>query len=784
MRRYCKQAVTLATVVALGVSMLNGANVAQAKKQKPKMSKKMTMTVSQTKKLKVKKLKKSKIKKTTWKVSSKKKLSLSKKKKDMVTVKAKKKGTVKVTAIIKMKSGKKYKLSTKVKIKAKQANPDSVPEKTAPAGQTNVPVTTAPVATPTGNTAISTVPPTIAPTKAPIMDATAKKEEAAAQMKIMEKLPAADTYEKTVAAPALMTMLDGTEVTTKEQWGARREEIKSILQRYMYGIWRNGADEQVTYTASEDELEIVIKRGDAESEFTATVEIPEGTAPEGGWPVLVSVGGFSNSYVGASGYATITFDPNHVASDNTNRSGAFYELYPYSTSDWKEQTGTVMAWAWGASKILDALQNGAGAQLNISTENTIVTGVSRYGKAAAAAGAFEERFKVSMPVCSGYGGMTMARYNSNNLTYNLLPEFENDPKVDDVADLAAWKSSGGNEPINSLQGAGWFNETYKGFASYQNLPFDAHYIAALSAKDDHYMFIVTGINSDMWSSPPGFWWCYQEAKPAFTLMGLEDNLAIQMHLNLHGIETVDLCKLFTFTEQHFYGKTLDATDYPAPWDEILANFTLDDLKTCIFASEANQEAYMAGMPVDPSTLPPNPDNEVSVDVSFGDEKVATTVKRSATSDGLVSELTGDEAGTGFSYQYGPEMQYGESYVRFDLKLPEGKKLSDYSSVSFVCQTDGNYYGKKMALVANPKTTGLPNEIEYDYDSGATSNAVNLSGGQDFPNNTSTARALSLNIDNTLAQQLDGQEVEMSIYIHMECGEGDAQYTIRDISFNE
>ncbi len=757
MKRFAKKTIAITMALALGSSFMGNVSGTYAKQAKPSVSKKVTMKVGQTKTLKIKKVSKSKIKKTTWKVGSKKKLKISKKTKNTIKIKALRTGTTTVKAVVKV--GKKnYKLTTKVTIK-KKSKPAVTPgggDAVVPTQQPNV-----------------TNPPEPTP---------GQTKEESAEMKIMEKLPEVSTYEKTIVPPDLMMMLDGSKVTTKAQMATRQQEIRAMLQRYMYGIWRSG--EEVSYQVDGSNINITIREGGKTASFSASYTCPTGTAPAGGWPVMVSVGGFSNSYVAQSGYATISFDPNKVASDNTARTGAFYTLYPYKTSDWKEQTGSVLAWAWGASKIIDALEKGAGSELGISVTNTIVTGVSRYGKAAAAAGAFESRFKVSMPVCSGYGGMTMWRYNSNNLTYNLLPEFENDPKVGDVSDLSAWKSTGGNEPINSLQGAGWFNDTFKSFGTYQNLPFDANYIAALSAREDHYMFIVTGINSDMWSSPPGFWWCYEEAKPAFDLMGLSDNFAIQMHLNLHGIETVDLCKLFTFTDYHFYDKVKASTTYPSPWNDILAEFKLADLKTCIFASEANKEAYEAGKPIDPSLIPPNPDVSAMISVMFGDTQKQATVKRSSESDALIAELTGEAAGKGFSFTYGPNKQYGFSYARFDLDIPEGKKISDYKSVTFTCQTEANYYGKKMALVVNPKDTGLPAEINYDYGSGAISNAINLSGGVDLPNNTSTAKKLTLDIDAAAAASLDGKALECTIYLHMEHSEGTAQYTISNIKFNE
>lgn len=791
MRKKAKKIVALFSVFAMTVMMFGQTNVVSAKKSKPSMKKKVTIHVSEKKTLKITKIAKSKIKKTTWKVSNSKKLKLTKKGKTKVILKGVKTGTAKVTAVVKT-SKKTYRLKTKVKITKKSVKKDTSTQSPAPEVTTSVPsvkpsinptgtpvVTTAPATTPVST---PTVTPTIKPTETPASTPEATPKENV-EMKIMESLPAANTYDKTIDPPDILKMLDGTQVKTKDQWLQRKEEVKAILQRYMYGIWRDGAGEKVSYEVEGNTISITIERDGKKASFDATYSCPDGTAPEGGWPVLVSVGAIGNGYIAEAGYATISFNPSDIASDDTKRNGAFYTLYPYSMTDWKEQTGTVMAWAWGVAKILDAVNAGAGSQLSISNSNSIVTGVSRYGKAAAAAGAFDERIKVSMPVCSGYGGMTMARYSSNGLTYNLLPDYAEDPKVDDVSDLSAWLSTGGNEPINSLQGAGWFNEEYKSFASYQNLPFDAHFIASLSASENHYLFIVTGINSDMWNSPPGFWWCFQEAKPVYDLMGVTDNLAIQMHLNLHGLETEDLCKLFAFTDNNFYNKPIDTTQFPAPWNEIYKNFKLDDLKTCVFASDANKEAYEAGFPVDSTKLPPNPDQNATVKVAFADVETSVVVHRSSGSDALVSELTGDAAQTGFKFRYGPEKQYGDSYARFELKLPEEKNLSDYSSVTFTCQTDSNYYGKRMALVVNPLSTGLPEKIDYDYESGAISNAVSVTGGLEFPNNTSTARELTMNIDKTVAGTVDGTILECAIYLHMECAEGKAEYTITNIKFN-
>ena len=59
----------------------------------------------------------------------------------------------------------------------------------------------------------------------------------------------------------------------------------------------------------------------------------------------------------SKGYAVLVLESSKIASDDTKHRGAFYDLYPYGAGS-DEQTGVLMAWAWGASKVLDAVYAG------------------------------------------------------------------------------------------------------------------------------------------------------------------------------------------------------------------------------------------------------------------------------------------------------------------------------------------------------------------------------------------------------------------------------------------
>ncbi len=80
----------------------------------------------------------------------------------------------------------------------------------------------------------------------------------------------------------------------------------------------------------------------------------------------------------------------------------------------------MMSQAWGISRVLDALEsptvNRAADRsklINVDITKSAITGVSRLGKMALVAGAFEPRFLVVNPVTSGSGGTVIDRFHSN-----------------------------------------------------------------------------------------------------------------------------------------------------------------------------------------------------------------------------------------------------------------------------------------------------------------------------------------------------------------------------------
>ena len=450
------------------------------------------------------------------------------------------------------------------------------------------------------------------------------------------------------ALPNAYVFRDGTNVTTLEEWARRQEEISDMYQYYMYGVMPDGSLENVTYQSissyttmvfdwatwtmiektieagpNQKFIEISIEKGGKTVKFIATATLPSVTVegvttlvpPEhaDGYPVLIvigSLGSAQKNYLNNNGYAVIEFSNNEIAADDANRTGIFYELYPYGPK-WDEQTGVLMAWGWGVSKIIDVLEiDSAGSKsLNISPVNTIVTGVSRNGKAAAVAGAFDSRIKVTAPASSGAGGMASFRYNSAGKTYDYssLPLNEFIDHSGEANGTATWQSYqdnptrvvGSNEGLSNLQAAGeahWFNDNFLDFSSPNQLPFDQHFLAALTAAEDRYFYITGEVDGGDWINAAGMYVSYLAGRNMYEYLGIEDNIAIHLHSTGHAFTLEDVKYLVEFCNKNFYGEidgVMDLTKLQTSLYELPVNYDpyLDTVKSMPGPNLAKSSIY-------------------------------------------------------------------------------------------------------------------------------------------------------------------------------------------------
>ncbi len=373
--------------------------------------------------------------------------------------------------------------------------------------------------------------------------------------------------------PDLMTFQDGTKVETAEDWARRRAEIKGLYEYYMYGYLPDGSEETLTWAISGSTLNITVSREGREVTLAIPFVLPEGDAPQGGWPCYIEYSWWGLSEAGqygaTRGYAGFSYSPYIAAADDSSRAGAFYTLYPYGDHP-TTQSGALVAWAWGVSKILDALEMGAGEALNINPANNIVGGVSRFGKSAAVAGAFDERIRVVVPSCSGAGGLGMLRYTSGGKTYDLSSlGYVNDEGT------GLWKN-GTCESFSNIRSsseAHWFNWNFFITPDAQRLPFDQHFLAALCASPDRHFILITGVLIEEWSNVEGQTMAFVGAQPAWDLLGASGNNNMIVHLNGHAIFKSDMELILDYCDQVFYG--------------IEPQHDLSSMKTNVFMEEAN-----------------------------------------------------------------------------------------------------------------------------------------------------------------------------------------------------
>ncbi len=368
--------------------------------------------------------------------------------------------------------------------------------------------------------------------------------------------------------PELMRLDDGTPVTTASDWEKRRAELLALYSEYMYGWWPDPAGETVAWGLDAEPvtggalLRITVTAGGREAAFSVLAVRPEGDAPAGGFPWYLEYmpwhyrDWFTGEWVTAvpancacaasRSYAGISYDCSQVALDSAAFEGAFYTLYPYDPADPRKQRGTLLAWAWGVSKVIDALEAGAGAALGINPALSVVGGVSRYGKSAAVAAVYEPRIRVAVPSCSGAGGVAVYRMGNEGKTYDLTS----------LGGSAAWVNESRNEPFGNLRGGEgyWFCGNFGKIRGVRNLPVDQHMLCALAAAPERHLIIVTGIESEGWNNTEGQCLAYAAAKPAWALQDCGDQLRMLIHLNGHAILPEDIRLILDYCDAKLLGR--------------------------------------------------------------------------------------------------------------------------------------------------------------------------------------------------------------------------------------
>lgn len=331
---------------------------------------------------------------------------------------------------------------------------------------------------------------------------------------------------------------------------------------------------QVTYNT----VTVTNPESGAEASFDMTINMPTAEQTALAWgdasaqvPVIIDIGGAVSQIaaVNEQGYAYIRFTPADIypddsqTSDGINRDGVYTKLYPYNKDVYEYASGALMAWGWGASQIISALEQPAagsgqawGEQLRIDPSKTLVTGHSRYGKAAMFAAAFDDRFDICLASEPGGSGIQSYRYKVEGKIFN----FNVYPKADRVY---------GKTEIPTVSyggGTSWFPETASQFVNKDNrLPFDSSDIISLVAPRP--FFATTGIDAH-WLGNEGAAAAVQAASEVYAYIGNDEvertNVAVRARESNHVFYNRDLAFVFAIMDREFKqaggGKTLHVKD--------------------------------------------------------------------------------------------------------------------------------------------------------------------------------------------------------------------------------
>lgn len=283
-------------------------------------------------------------------------------------------------------------------------------------------------------------------------------------------------------------LLGGKQLNTTDEWTCKRAEIRDQIERDELGT--KPPKPTVSATASSNRINIALSEGGKSVTFSVAIKLPSGTGP---FPALIAFEG--GSIPVPADVAVITY-PNHdIAADSPRGKGKFYELYGSSHS-----AGGLIAWAWGMSRVIDALEQLGPGATQIDTKRLAVTGCSRNGKGALIAGAFDDRIALSLPQEGGSGGPGCWR-----IAADLN---KNGTKTEDAMQI--------------IQGDSWFSTSFSTYAPDTTvLPYDHHMLMALIAPRALLVIENSGID---YLGPLSTYGCSTAARLVYESLGAKDHM--------------------------------------------------------------------------------------------------------------------------------------------------------------------------------------------------------------------------------------------------------------------
>jgi hypothetical protein len=366
-----------------------------------------------------------------------------------------------------------------------------------------------------------------------------------------------------VEIPDALTAQDGAKITTAQEWREkRRPEVLELFRREVYGRTpvSRPADLKFDVVTTPDMMDgkatrkqITISYGGngAKGAINVTLFVPNDAPKPAPCFVLICNRGKENidptrekkspfwpaEEIIARGYATAAFwngdvDPDKHDGFKDGVHGLFDDPNkPRAADAW----GTIAAWAWGASRVMDYLET----DTDIDKRRVAVVGHSRGGKTALWAGAEDQRFALVISNNSGSTGAAIARGKVGEHIKDINKNFPH-----------------------------WFNENYKKYDGREaDLPLDQHMLCALIAPR---LLYIASASEDTWADPEAEFKAGVAASPVYELFGskglpdgplpkpetpLHDG-AIGHHIRVgkHNLLEYDWAQYMNFADKHWKAK--------------------------------------------------------------------------------------------------------------------------------------------------------------------------------------------------------------------------------------
>lgn len=306
--------------------------------------------------------------------------------------------------------------------------------------------------------------------------------------------------------PDPFKFLDGSRISSKSDWERLRADLSAKIQAAVYGPKMPPPD-KLTATLSGSTVTVNLTVGSKTGMFTFSIK--GGGSMGSPKPAVIRCA--SSGCPFPSSVATIDFDEHAFAQENKSipTSGLVSTLFGSAAA----KSGSDICWAWGASRIIDALE--MLPEAGIDTKALATTGCSFAGKGALAMGAFDERVALTVMQEGGSGGCAAWRLST--------AETKAGQKIQEATEIV------GEQNWEGADFRALFSGKSAASAPVDMLIADQHFVVAICAPR-----AVLLIENDIdWLGPVATYGGGVSGREVFKALGIEDRVGISVAAN-HG----------------------------------------------------------------------------------------------------------------------------------------------------------------------------------------------------------------------------------------------------------